>query len=110
MRKLLILTAAVLLLGGCSIYKLDVQQGNLIDEDVVAQLRPGMDRQQVVYLMGTPLLQDPFHADRWDYFYRLRNGEGDVVDRQRVTLHFNGDRLARIVPELVNSEGVAAGE
>lgn len=109
MQKFLILLAVTLFLGACSIYKLDVQQGNLIDEEVVAQLRPGMDRQQVVYLMGTPLLQDPFHADRWDYFYRLRNGEGDVVDRQRVTLHFNGDRLARIVPELVNAEDVADG-
>lgn len=98
MRKLLILLAIALSLGACSIYKLDVQQGNLFEDEVVSQLRVGMDKQQVVYLLGTPLLQDPFHADRWDYLYSLRDGEGEVVERRRLTLYFSGDRLARIEP------------
>lgn len=98
MRKLLILFAITVSLGACSIYKLDVQQGNLFEDELVSQLRTGMDKQQVVYLLGTPLLQDPFHPDRWDYVYALRDGDGEVVERRRLTLHFSGDRLARIEP------------
>ncbi len=97
MRKLLIILLAAAL-GGCSIYRLEVQQGNVIDQKDVARLHTGMDKQQVVFLMGTPLLRDPFHSDRWDYVYLLRDGSGNVSKRRRLTLLFAGDRLARIQP------------
>lgn len=97
MRKLLILLLAAGL-GGCSIYRLEIQQGNVIEQKDLARLHTGMDKQQVVFLMGTPLLNDPFHKDRWDYVYLLRNGKGEVSKRRRVTLYFSGDTLARIEP------------
>lgn len=96
MRILLILALILTLGAGCSIYRLEVQQGNLLEEKAVAQLRPGMDRQQVTFLMGTPLLQDPFHQDRWDYVYVLRDGRGKILERRHVSLYFEGERLARV--------------
>nr|WP_228068215.1 outer membrane protein assembly factor BamE [Neisseria sp. 19428wB4_WF04] len=75
-------------------YKLKVVQGNELDARAVASLQSGMSREQVQLLLGTPLLRDPFHADRWDYTFNIaRNG---VISEQRtLTLYFNNDRLAR---------------
>ena len=77
------------------VYRIDIQQGNVVDQVMVGQLEFGMERRKVLFIMGTPLLVDPFNQDRWDYFYSLRPGSGEEVS-QRVTLHFDGDRLARI--------------
>ena len=105
MNKYLLLTAitAALALSACSVqrvsnfpsYKLKVQQGNELDAQAVAQLQPGLSRQQVQMLLGTPTLRDPFHADRWDYTYAIsRNGV--VREQQTLTVYFNGDSLARV--------------
>ena len=91
--------------GGCEmpripgIYRIDVQQGNAVDREMLNQLEIGMDTRKVRFIMGTPLLGDPFHRDRWDYVYSLRTGSGPVV-AQRVTLYFVDDRLARIEDHL----------
>ncbi len=94
MRKILI-PILVLWLSGCSIYKVDVQQGNVIEPEQVAKLKVGMTKRQVYFLMGNPLLTDPFHKDRWDYLYMLTPG-GGKTSRQVLTLFFDGDSLARI--------------
>jgi outer membrane protein assembly factor BamE len=72
-------------------YRPDIQQGNFVSEEMVAQLKEGMTQDQVLFLLGTPLLTDPFHADRWDYIFRLRKGNGDLTT-SRVTVFFK-DKL-----------------
>ena len=100
----LVLSAA--LLGGCSwfsdsnakllsfpgAYKIDIQQGNVITQDMVNQLRPGMTREQVKYVMGAPLLPDTYNSERWDYIYSFQPG-GKARTQQTLTLFFKGDRL-----------------
>lgn len=87
--------AATLALGGCA-YRLDVQQGNFVELDDLNQVREGMTRSQVQFLLGTPLISDPFHADRWDYTYYYRQGRQREVSRQWVTVYFEDDRVAQI--------------
>ena len=97
MRKLLISVALIasVALGGCVVHKIDVQQGNLVDQEAVDQLKPGMTRRQVEFLLGTPLIKDPFHAGRWDYVYSMKPGRGERTLR-RLTVFFDGDALSRI--------------
>ena len=90
-----ILLLVFLGLTACSPYKMDIRQGNLVTSEMRANLKLGMTRAQVQLLLGTPLVQDPFHPDRWDYEYRYEHA-GKLVTQQRLTLYFNGDKLARI--------------
>jgi outer membrane protein assembly factor BamE len=83
-------------LAGCSIYRMDVAQGNIVTQDMVDQLRVGMTRSQVRFVLGTPLVSDPFHRDRWDYFYSLHKGVEKTTETQVVTVVFKGDSLASI--------------
>ncbi len=75
------------------VYTQDINQGNIISQEMVDQLRPGMNKRQVAFIMGTPLLQDPFHDDRWDYLYSTEPG-GEQRLQKRITLAFHGDELA----------------
>jgi len=100
MRQLLIYTIilASILLSGCelfSVHKIDVQQGNAVEAGDVDKVRIGMSREQVTFLLGSPMLTDAFHADRWDYLYYLNPGRGETESR-RLTLHFEADRVVRI--------------
>ena len=90
-----LLLVAVLLLTACAPYKMDIRQGNLITPEAREKLKVGMTRTQVRALFGTPLVSDPFHPDRWDYVYSLRQ-ENKLVVSQRMTLYFDGDKLTRI--------------
>jgi len=93
-------TIIIILLGlaaavtGCA-HKIDIQQGNVITKEKLAKIAPGMSRRQVQFALGTPLLTDPFHADRWDYYYSYQPSEGDIT-RYRATIFFENDRVARI--------------
>lgn len=99
--------AAALLLGGCSLlpdfmqpYRIDIQQGNFVSQEMVSQLKPGMTREQVRALLGTPLLTDIFHADRWDYVYLLdRPGKPRV--QRHLSIFFEDGRLARLGGDVV---------
>lgn len=99
MRAAVILSC--LLLSACSgvpsisPYKIDVQQGNHVTQEMVAKLHPGMTRSQVRFVLGTPLLNDVFHADRWDYFYSYQK-DGQVIEQRRVTVLFEKDLLKRV--------------
>ncbi|PWV73003.1 outer membrane protein assembly factor BamE [Halomonas sp. A11-A] len=96
--RIVTLSAALLLASGCSyfgVYKRDILQGNLVTADMVEQLRPGMTRDDVVYVMGRPLLEAPFDANQWDYVFYLDKAYGGV-ERRRVTLTFDGNRLVDI--------------
>src|SRR5690348_6733384 len=111
---LIALAAAV---AGCSVpripgitpYKMDIQQGNYVSQDMVAQLKPGMSREQVRYLLGTPLVADIFHGDRWDYVYWREAPDGKREER-RVALFFSADKLDRIAGDVVSpAAGQSAG-
>ena len=110
MKKLLIIITclASLILGGCSerfhiVHKIDVQQGNVITQDKVDHLEPGMSRNQVQFVMGSPIVVDVFHQDRWEYLYYLKPGYGEVT-QERVSVHFDGDSLASITGTMLPSE------
>ena len=89
-------------------YKLDVQQGNVVTSKMLLQLRPGMTKSQVRFIMGTPLIQDSFHGNRWDYVYQMRE-KGKVVEQRRVILDFEGDAL-KVVRGDVTPQGAEANE
>ena len=76
-------------------YKIDIQQGNVITQEMVNKLRPGMSRNQVQFVMGTPLMEDAFDQDRWDYVYSNQPG-GKKRTQQTLTIFFKDDRLASI--------------
>jgi outer membrane protein assembly factor BamE len=84
-------------------YRVEVVQGNFVSKEQVEQLRPGLSRQQVKELLGTPLVTDVFHADRWDYIFTLRR-QGVPDQARRLTLYFNGDILARFDGDQMPSE------
>lgn len=98
MRKPIVLSSIVVLglaLGGCGvIYKPDVQQGNLLDTGNVQQLKPGMTKQQVLALLGTPSVTSPFDHNRWDYVATMQKRGGKIQERA-LTLYFNNDTLVR---------------
>lgn len=77
------------------VYTIDIEQGNMIDQAMVDQLRPGMTKRQVLYIMGSPMLSDAFHQQRWDYLYSKEPGGEDRVQK-RVSLYFNDDSLAGV--------------
>lgn len=74
-------------------YRPDIQQGNFISQEMVAQLKEGMTQDQVIFLLGTPLLTDMFHADRWDYPFRMQKGNGETTT-SRVTVYFQNGRVS----------------
>ncbi|HKS13557.1 MAG TPA: outer membrane protein assembly factor BamE [Pseudomonas sp.] len=89
----------LLALAGCSfpgVYKIDIQQGNVVTQDMIDQLRPGMTRRQVRFIMGNPLIQDTFNTNRWDYLYSLQPGGGQR-QQERMSVIFNdNDQLASL--------------
>lgn len=103
-KRLISKLLAVTLLAGCTFpnvvapYKLDIPQGNIVTADQVAKLKIGMTRSQVRFVIGTPLLTDPFHVDRWDYIYTdARNGK--LQQKKTFTVYFENDRLTRFEGE-----------
>ena len=94
-KALLLLIPLLASLGnsGC-VYTVPIQQGNVVTVEMLQELKLGMDKRKVSFILGTPLVTDAFHQDRWDYFYSYA-ASGDRV-QQRASLYFEGDRLTRI--------------
>ena len=99
----LLLTGATLL-GGCGaassyifpgVYKIDIAQGNIITQKQVDQLRPGLNKRQVTFILGTPMVRDTFDQNRWDYLYSFQHGGGERV-QEHLTVFFKDDKLVRI--------------
>lgn len=90
-----LLIGSALSLTGCEPHRIDIQQGNRIKPETFDMLKLGMTRKQVLFVLGSPLLIDPFHQDRWDYLYYLKPGN-EPVKQSRVTLFFEGDTLVKI--------------
>ena len=81
-------------------YSMDIQQGNVVTSKMLLQLRPGMTKAQVRFVMGTPMISDSFHANRWDYFYRMQKA-GKIVEQRRITLDFEDEKLAHVRGDVV---------
>ena len=97
----------LLLITGCSsipsvLYKLEVQQGNIISQEMVDKLKPNMSKSQVRFILGTALVDDVFHKDRWDYVYRLVQ-HGNLVEEYKLTVFFEDDKLIRTVGDFSDS-------
>jgi outer membrane protein assembly factor BamE len=91
-------------------HRIEIQQGNLVTQEMVSQLKPGMTRDQVRFVLGTPLVADIFHRDRWDYIFDRVPENSKVVERRHVAVYFKDDRLARVDGDVVpKREGAAAG-
>jgi outer membrane protein assembly factor BamE len=84
-------------------FKIDIRQGNYVSQDMVVQLKPGQTKDQVRFILGTPLIADAFHADRWDYVYRFQPGRGPVEQR-RLIVYFQDNRLVRVGGDVVAGE------
>lgn len=97
LRSLLLLSIALATLSGCGlIYKQNIQQGNALEQDDLDELYLGMNQRQVLFVLGTPSIKDPFHPERWDYVQTFSRRGGDLVQRT-VTLRFDNDVLAEII-------------
>ena len=107
-----LLVILILLLAGCGSYRpqlllpslmpyrMDIQQGNFVTQDMIAKLQPGMTRSQVRFVLGTPLVTDIFHPDRWDYVYRFEKA-GKLIEHRRIYIVFSEDKLLRVEGDVV---------
>ncbi len=117
MKNLLTIIACFASLGlaACSmnvlprVYKIDVQQGNVITQDMVNKLEPGMTRSQVQFIMGSPMIIDTFHQERWDYLYRFQPGYGEA-QKEHITLFFESGSLGRITGTMKPDEAATGLE
>jgi outer membrane protein assembly factor BamE len=91
----LFLTLALAISSGC-VYRATISQGNLIKEEDLAQLEVGMTKSQVRFLLGTPMIDDPFHKQRWDYIYYLKLGREDAAFKRWVSVLFQDDVVSEI--------------
>ena len=99
--------------GFPGVYRINIEQGNIVNQEMVDQLRPGMSRRQVRFILGTPLVEDTFNQDRWDYLYSVRNG-GKVISESNLTVHFDGDEMTHLTGTFNSdndgADGPAIGE
>ena len=100
-RNVLIAALFSALLGGCGfigfpgVYRIDIEQGNIVTPEMASQLQPGMSRRQVRFILGTPLVEDTFNQDRWDYHYSRRQGV-ELREAGGITVVFDGDSLVEV--------------
>jgi len=95
MRLTVLIAASLAAACGPFVYKIDVQQGNVVTQEAVSQLKPGMTKAEVRQALGTPLLADVFHANRWDYYFSTAKG-GRARERTVLSLHFKDEKLVQI--------------
>ena len=114
MRLFFLLLVAVPLVAACnpltalSVYRMEIQQGNYISQEAVSQLKLGMTKEQVRFVLGTPLVADIFHENRWDYVYRRQRANAREVEERRVSVFFEGDKLVRLEGDVMPSLGGAS--
>ena len=118
MGRPLFLALGTALVAGCGFvptipgikpYRIEIQQGNFISQDMVAQLKPGMSKEQVRLALGTPLLTDIFHGNRWDYVYWREDAKGNREQR-RVAVFFEDEKLVRVDGDVVAAPTKAAAQ
>ena len=106
----LMAAATLMVIAGCNFmpqvtpYRMEIQQGNFVTQEMVAQLKPGMTREQVRFVLGTPLVVDPFHAERWDYVFSRTPENSTQYEQRRITVFFDGSGvLQRMEGDVVSS-------
>lgn len=110
--KIVVMGCLLGLLAGCSffsVYKRDIPQGNLVSESMVSQLKVGMTREQVVYVMGSPLLDNAFDANEWDYIYQVHKADGKVATR-RASITFKNSVVATIDQQGIDNSTISVNE
>ena len=95
-RPLSVILTALLLASGC-VYQAALSQGNLLDQEDVDQIEVGMTRGQIRFLLGTPMIDDPFHENRWDYVYYLRIGRDKAIFKRWVSVYFEGENVSEVI-------------
>ena len=112
MRTTLVLAVLAALLSGClSVYKAEIQQGNVVTQEMIDKLKPGMTRSQVRFVLGTPLVTDMFHPGRWDYYYYLRRANEKTAETQRLMVIFKNDLLLKVQADVrLKSGDPASGD
>ena len=114
MKNLVLFCISLVILSACSrsfdggyttplLYRINIQQGNVIEQKMLDKLKPGMDKKQVKFIMGTPVLIDPFHNERWEYIYSFQKGAG-VREQRHITLYFEDDKLDHISGDIEVSD------
>jgi outer membrane protein assembly factor BamE len=97
MRILVLLVPLVLAAcGSLAPHRIEIQQGNYVTQETVSQLKPGMTRDQVRYLLGTPLVADIFHGDRWEYVFRRQRADSREIEHRRISVFFSDNKLERV--------------
>ena len=86
-------------------YRIEIQQGNFVSQEMVSQLKPGMSKDQVRFVLGTALIADSFHADRWDYVFRRQKANSRELEQRDLTVFFEDGRLARIEGDVTPAAG-----
>lgn len=92
---------------GLKPYRMEIQQGNFVSQEAVSQLKLGMSKDQVRFVLGTPLLTDIFHADRWDYVYRRQMVNSNVIEQRKIAVFFEDGKLKRIEGDVTPASGAA---
>lgn len=108
MKKIIItLVFTVFILSGCGrlgfpgVHKIPIEQGNILSSDQIEQLKPGMNKSQVEYVLGTPLIKDSFDTNRWDYQYRLYK-DGKLADKYKLSVYFANNKMTNYVTDVKN--------
>lgn len=91
---------------GLTPHKIDIQQGNYVTQEMVSKLKPGMSKSQVRFALGTPLVTDPFHADRWDYVY-VQQKRGRIVEQRHIAVIFKDEKLVRVDGDVASAPSAA---
>lgn len=106
--RILLLLFLTALLSACfRSYKYDVQQGNIVDQERLSKVERGMSKRDVQTLLGTPLVHDKFHPNRWDYAYYLKEGRSKETISRLITLYFEDEKLARITGDVTTSDAAS---
>jgi outer membrane protein assembly factor BamE len=102
---LIIALSLPVLVSGCiRPYKIDIQQGNVVSTEQLEQLKRGMTKREVRYLLGTPLVVDPFHNNRWDYYYSFKAGRSKQAEHRRITIVFDNEAFHEIQGDVIARE------
>ncbi len=99
LRALILIAVLLTVVSGC-VFRASISQGNLIEQDDIDQIEVGMTRSQIRFLLGTPMIDDPFHKDRWDYIYYLKLGRKDAVAKRWLSVMFADDTVSEIRRDL----------
>jgi outer membrane protein assembly factor BamE len=97
--RLILLLMLISALGAC-VYRVDVQQGNLLEQNDIETVTPGMTRSQVRFVLGSPVVNDPFRNDRWDYIYYFRKGRSSTADRRWLIVYFEDDLVREVLRDV----------